>query len=137
MCSAMRRILLALAVLLAAALPACVERTLSIETVPEKADVFLDGQLLGQSPVTVPFTHYGTREIVVRKAGYRTERHLETMIPPHFQDPPYDLYYEILTRDRYVDHRPYRYVLAPQDESDTSRAVVEKTMEDAKAVRVK
>ncbi len=119
------------------ALPACVERTMSIETVPEKADVFLDGKLLGQSPVTVPFTHYGTREIVVRKAGFRTERHMETMIPPHFQDPPYDLYYEILTRDQYVDHRPYRYVLAPQDESDTSRAVVEKTMEDAKAVRVK
>lgn len=102
------------------ALPSCVERELTVVTAPAGADVFLDGHRLGQAPVTVPFTFYGTREIVLRKAGYRTERRFEVMAPPYFQEAPYDFYYETLTKDRYLDDRTFRYTMQPLTEADVS-----------------
>ncbi|MBK6939494.1 MAG: PEGA domain-containing protein [Planctomycetes bacterium] len=117
------------------ALPACVERTLTIVTVPDAADVYLDGRFAGKSPVTLPFSYYGTREIVVRKPGYRVERHLETMTAPHFQQPPWDLYYETLTSNLYVDAWTFPYVLTPQTEADVSEEAVRQKMLEAKELR--
>ena len=121
--------------LLAASLPGCVERELTVTTVPADAEVFLDGRRLGRSPVTVPFTFYGTREIVARRTGYLPERHLETMEPPYFQEAPEDLYYETLTSDPYRDHREFRYVLTPVSPADTSKDRVEERAADAARLR--
>lgn len=121
---------LAVVALLAAGTFGCVERRLTITTVPTDAEIFLDGRRVGMSPVTVPFAFYGTREIVARKVGYLPERHRETLVAPYFQESPYDLYYEAMTRDQYLDHRDYNYVLTPVGEQDTARArVLEKRAE--------
>ncbi len=119
------------------ALTGCVERWMTIETVPEKADIYLDGRSLGESPVTVPFTHYGTREIVCRKEGYLPRRAREVMEAPSFQEFPWDFYYETLTSDQFTDHRTYRYVLEPTSESDTSRERVEEKMSEAREMRLR
>ena len=131
----MNRLSKVLLAIVALALPACVERTLTVVTVPDNADVYLDGHLVGKSPVTLPFSYYGTREIVVRKPGYRVERRLETMTAPHFQDPPWDFYYETLTSDLYVDAWTFPYVLAPQSDADVSEEAVRQKMLEAKALR--
>ena len=126
-----------LAVALLATTSGCVERMMTISTVPEGADIYLDGKAIGQSPVTVPFTFYGTREIVCRSLGYETVRAFETLEPPYFQEFPYDLYYETLTADEYSDHRSFRYVLAPNSAADTDMAIVEQKMKEAGELRLR
>ena len=115
----------------------CVERRLSIETVPEGAEVIVDGRSVGRSPVTVPFDFYGAREIVCRLPGHETVRSIERLEPPFFQRFPWDLYYEVLTRERYVDHRSFRYVLRPMTEEELSREVVDRRMREAKEMRLR
>ncbi|MBI4879658.1 MAG: PEGA domain-containing protein [Planctomycetes bacterium] len=124
-----------LVLLLAAAAVGCVERKLFIATVPAEADVYLDGHYVGKSPVTVPFTHYGTREIVVRKAGYEVVREEKILEPPPFQEFPWDLYYETLTSDLYIDERPFSFVLTPIDPAEMTREVVDVKMAEAKEIR--
>jgi hypothetical protein len=51
--------------LLAILLPACASRSLTIETKPAGADVYVDGEYIGKSPVKVPFVYGGEREILV------------------------------------------------------------------------
>ena len=51
--------------LLLALLPACASRSLTIQTNPAGADVYVDGEYLGKSPVKMPFVYGGEREIVV------------------------------------------------------------------------
>lgn len=106
-----------------------------IATVPAGADLFVDGQPVGKSPVTLPFTFYGPREIVARMPGYRVERREEVLEPPYFQQFPYDLYYETLTKDLYTDRREFHYLLAPVDESDTAESVVREKLLEAKELR--
>ena len=127
---------LLLAVLLFPA-SACVERKLTIVTVPSLADVYVDGAHVGRSPLTLPFTYYGTSEIVVRKDGYVTQQRMETRQPPYFQRFPTDFYYETLTSDLYVDHRTYSYELEPQPETAAEMPAVEAAMQRAGALRVR
>ncbi|MFH0944778.1 MAG: PEGA domain-containing protein [Planctomycetota bacterium] len=113
----------------------CVERKMFIASVPTEADLYLDGNMVGQTPLTLPFTHYGTREFVLRKPGFRTVRELKVMEPPEFQEFPWDIYYETMTSEIYRDERTYNFVLQPVDATDTSRDVVETKMSEAKELR--
>lgn len=122
---------------LVATLPSCVERKLTVVSVPAGADVFLDGHRVGQAPVTVPFTFYGTREVVLRKPGYHAERHMEVMTPPYFQEAPYDFYYETLTKDLYRDDRTLRYAMRPQSEADYSRERVAEAVDEVHELRAR
>lgn len=45
----------------------CVTRTITVKTNPSNALVYIDDELVGESPVTVPFTYYGTRKIMIEK----------------------------------------------------------------------
>lgn len=46
-------------------LPSCATRTLTVETEPPGALVYLDAKELGRTPLTVPFAHGGVRELLV------------------------------------------------------------------------
>jgi hypothetical protein len=74
----------------------CVERTVSIQTEPEGATVFLNDQEVGASPVRVPFTWYGDYDIIVRKPGYQTLRTHHRLHAPWYQWPFIDLFAECL-----------------------------------------
>ena len=50
----------------------CVQRRLIIRSVPEGAFVKIDDQPVGATPLSVPYTYSGTREIEVAKDGYQT-----------------------------------------------------------------
>lgn len=74
----------------------CVERTVSINTEPQGATVFLNDQEVGTSPVKVPFTWYGDYDIIVRKAGYETAQTNRRIEAPWYQWPIIDLFSECL-----------------------------------------
>jgi hypothetical protein len=45
----------------------CVTRTITVKTNPSNASVYIDDKLVGESPVTIPFTYYGTRKIMIER----------------------------------------------------------------------
>ncbi len=45
----------------------CVTRTITVKTNPSNALVYIDDKLVGESPVSIPFTYYGTRKIMIEK----------------------------------------------------------------------
>jgi hypothetical protein len=107
----MGKCVLLLAVIACATLSGCVERRLYIRSDPPGADVYIDGELVGQTraadhpegPFYVNFIYYGTREYTMRKLGYATvtgEVQLET---PWYEYPPMDFFAEVLTPWPIVD----------------------------------
>ncbi|MCP4977203.1 MAG: PEGA domain-containing protein, partial [Maribacter sp.] len=48
-------------------LAGCVTRTITVKTIPSNASVYIDDKLVGESPVTIPFTYYGTRKIMIER----------------------------------------------------------------------
>jgi hypothetical protein len=123
--------------LLVAVLPlaACVERKMTIRSIPPGAELYLDGTRIGPTPVVLPFTEYGVREIVLRKPGYHVTRRKVEMEEPFFQQFPVDFYYEVLTKDLYQDFREYQFVLDPNTAEDLSRELVDQQLELADELR--
>lgn len=74
----------------------CVRRRLTVRTNPPGAAVYVDQHPIGNTPVSVPFTYYGTRSIEVIRDGYRTEKVLRTISPPWYEIPPLDFVTETL-----------------------------------------
>lgn len=79
----------------------CVTRTLTIKTDPPGAQVFVDDELIGESPVDMEFVYYGTRKIVIEKrdADGKLEYDRETVYakvsPPYYQVFPVDLFSDV------------------------------------------
>lgn len=55
----------------ALALGGCVERTVSITSDPAGALVWLNDEEVGRTPLTVPFTFYGTYDVRLERDGYK------------------------------------------------------------------
>jgi len=71
----------------------CVTRTITVKTNPSNASVYIDGQLVGQSPVTVPFTYYGTRKITIeRKDDEEKLTHERTTSFEKIKAPVYEIF---------------------------------------------
>lgn len=91
----------------------CIERKVTIRTVPEGATVLLNDQEVGQSPVSVPFTWYGDYDVICRKSGFRTERQVVRLETPWYELPGIDLFTEVLLPVTVRDHRERTIELAP------------------------
>jgi hypothetical protein len=63
----------------------CVQRRMLIRSQPEGAMVTIDRQAIGQTPVSVPFTYYGTREIQLEKDGFQTIAVRQRIRPPWYE----------------------------------------------------
>ncbi|MEE9404334.1 MAG: PEGA domain-containing protein [Algisphaera sp.] len=61
--SARIAVAIAACLLLAATTPGCVQRRISITSRPAGALVYLNDQEVGRTPLTVPFTFYGTYDV--------------------------------------------------------------------------
>ncbi len=95
----------------------CVERRLQLESDPPGALVFLNGEEVGRTPMSVPFDWYGRYEVAVRKEGYETLKDRRWVAAPWWQWPPIDLAAELLPL-RLV-HRPtMRFDLEPATAGD-------------------
>lgn len=68
--STLRRAGLAVLIVGSLAAVGCVQRTISITSQPQGALVYLNDEEVGRTPVTVPFTYYGTYDVRVVHDGY-------------------------------------------------------------------
>ncbi len=116
-CASSRRAfaLAGLGVSLLAVTVGCVERTITINTAPDGALVYLNDEEIGRSPVSKNFTWYGDYDIVIRKEGYKTLKTHAKILEPWYQVPPLDFFSEILFPATLRDTHYLEYDLEEQE----------------------
>ncbi len=92
----------------------CLRRRLTIRSNPSGAAVFVDDQPIGVTPVSTPFTYYGTRKIQLFKDGFETLTVKQPIRPPWYQIPPLDFISENLWPTEIRDERAVEFELQPQ-----------------------
>ncbi|HIG86895.1 MAG TPA: PEGA domain-containing protein [Planctomycetes bacterium] len=102
------------ALLLALGLAACAPiRTLTIESDPAGAQVRLDEELVGQTPLTLPFDFHGTRRISVYLEGYQVWTERVEIKAPWWARFPLDLISDNLIPWRLHDEHAVHAALTP------------------------
>lgn len=94
-------------------LPGCVHRRLTVNSNPPGARVLLDGDEVGETPTSVDFTHYGTREIVLQKDGYETLKTLQKVRTPWYQWTPIDFFSDNLLGTQLTNRHEFSYQMQP------------------------
>ncbi len=94
----------------------CVERRLTINTLPQGALVVLNDEEIGTSPVTVSFEWYGDYNVAIRKEGFETLKTHRKLKGPWYDKPPFDFLAQILNPGRIVDSYDWTFELAPKKE---------------------
>jgi len=103
-----------LAILIAiTALAGCVERELTINTKPQGANVALNDEEIGESPVTVNFNWYGDYCVRISKEGYETLNTHRELKGPWYDHFPFDFFAEIVNPSRIVDSYEWTFELSP------------------------
>jgi hypothetical protein len=95
-------------------LAGCVEQTMTIESDPPNALVYLNDQEVGRTPLTRDFTWYGDYEVHVRLEGYETLKTHQKVTAPAWNWAPIDLISTFLPFT-FKDHRNFAYSLKPLD----------------------
>ena len=93
--------------------PGCVHRRLTVNSNPPGARVLLDGEEVGETPTSVDFTHYGTREVVLQKDGYDTLKTLQKVPPPWYQIFPIEFFADNLLPFQVTNRHEFNYQLQP------------------------
>lgn len=102
-----------------ALLSGCVQRTMSIDSNPPGALVYMNDQEIGRTPLKRDFTWYGTYDVQVRMEGYETLSTKQKVIAPLWQWPPFDLVAE-LWPGHLKDERHFTYTLQPASTQQAS-----------------
>ncbi len=112
-CKTRRQCLIVIALVLCAACTGCVQRRLTINSNPPGALVRVDDEDIGQTPVSVPFTYYGTRKVQLIKPGYETLTVLQRIKAPWYEYPGIDFFSEHFALHEVRDERDLFYELKP------------------------
>ena len=118
----------------------CVERKLVIRSNPPGAVVVLDNKIVGVTPLTVPFTFYGSRQVEVRWDPFLEEldpfpsaKEVRYIYPPWYQYVPLDFLAEILWPFTITDERFFDFDLYP-DPAEGAEAPTGKSVDPVDAV---
>lgn len=103
-----------LALLALAAAGGCVQRRLMVRSNPPGAMVYIDDQPIGHTPVSVPFTYYGTRNFRLIKDGFETVTQPHNVPAPWYEYPPIDFVSENIWPWEQRDERVVDFQLVPQ-----------------------
>jgi len=88
---------LAIGLLAMGLLGACAaQRTIEVTSVPPGARVRLDDEIVGTTPIVLPFTYYGTRRVTLYLDGYRTHSQQVEIKSPWYGHFPFDLLSEVV-----------------------------------------
>jgi hypothetical protein len=105
-----------------------------IETTPSGAMVYVDNEPVGESPVAVPFTFYGTRKITLEKLDaqkrllYERKVIFEEIKAPIYERFPLDFFSEVLLPFKLEDNHFLSYKLdelKPQTKGDLKKDLFE------------
>jgi hypothetical protein len=129
---------LALPVILAAAvMGGCygqVQRTITIDSEPPGALCWLNDNEVGRTPVTVPFTWYGTYSVRLEHPGYEPLLADAPVRAPVYQWIPLDLAFETVIPGTREDAHAFRYAMRKAEpvDADTLRERAEATRTSAR-----
>jgi len=118
----------------------CVTRSITVKTDPSNALVYLDNKLIGESPVTIPFTYYGTRKIMIEKkdedGALTHERTIvyEKIKAPVYEVFPLDFFSEIVWPRELKDDHVLSYNLVELELLSTKERQ-EKVLKNAEELR--
>ncbi len=98
----------------------CVRRTLTINTEPAGALLFLNDEEVGRTPVTTDFLWYGDYDVIIRHDGYETLQTNLVLKLPWYQLVPIDFFAEVLWPGRIVDCRVQSFELVQAKPPDRS-----------------
>ena len=106
-------------------LSGCVERQLTINTVPQGALVALNDEQIGESPVTVPFNWYGDYNVRISKEGFETLKTHRKLKGPWYDKFPFDLFAQVLNPKRIVDSYEWTFELAKKQQPTREELISE------------
>jgi hypothetical protein len=94
-------------------LSGCVERRYTIRTNPPGALVVVNGEEVGRTPVSHSFTFYGDRDISLMMDGYQTQRVIQPMKPPWYDNLATEFFTENVVPFTIRDDREFTYQMTP------------------------
>jgi len=89
-------------------------RRLTIRSDPPGALVQVDGEEVGYTPTSIDYTYYGTREITLQRAGYKTLTTQVKLATPWYQIFPLEFITDNLALTKINDRRDVIYSLTPE-----------------------
>lgn len=92
----------------------CVRQSLTIQTEPPGARVYVNDELLGESPFTYDFNWYGWYRLTLRKDGYQRLDDRRLLRAPLYLWIPLDLVMELVPWT-VRDERTWSYTLTPAE----------------------
>ena len=100
----------------------CVRRRMYIRAFPEGnphvpvtgATVYINKRLVGRTPVSCHFTHYGTMEFTVVKEGYESLTEYRKVRAPWYQWPGIDFLSEVVWPQKITDTKQIDFQLRPE-----------------------
>ena len=92
----------------------CMHRRLTIRSDPPGAAVQVDGEEVGFTPTAIDYTYYGTREITLQKAGYKTLTTPVKLSTPWYQVFPLEFLTDNFAFTKINDRREVNYTLTPE-----------------------
>jgi hypothetical protein len=101
----------------------CIERRLTINTNPSGAQVLLNDEDTGVSPVTTSFNWYGDYNITIRKEGYQTLSTHRKLQAPWYDNFPFDFIFGVVYPGRIVDKYEWSFDLSAQKEIDRQELI--------------
>ena len=109
----------------------CVQRRMIIRSIPEGAFVMVDGQSVGSTPLSVPYTYSGTRDIKLERDGYKTINVQQRFDPQWYQTFPVSLISENFAGREIRDERVLDFTMEP-----TSQVQEDRLLERANDLRL-
>ncbi len=104
----------------------CIRRRLTVRSNPPGAATYVDGQFIGNTPVSASYIHEATRRVELVHPEYRTEKIYRKLGPRWYEIPPLDFFFETLWPWEIRDERIIDVTLVPKqtlaDEELISRA---------------
>jgi hypothetical protein len=95
-----------------------VQRTLTIDSEPQGARCWLNENEIGRTPVTVPFTWYGTYGVRLESPGYEALITTARVRAPYYEWIPLDLASESVVPGIRTDAHEFRFALKKAEPVD-------------------
>ena len=100
--------------LLLVSLTGCVQRRLIVRSQPEGAFVTIDRRPIGLTPLSVPYTYSGTREIQLEKDGFKTIKVQQRIDPTWYETFPISFVTENFWPRELRDERLLEFQMEPK-----------------------